>query len=240
MTAPTASPTTPTAPATSQAAQAAVAVAIGLAITKLWPSLDVAHLRRSLPGFKAAVAVEVQRHAQASAALAARQYQQQRVAAVGAGGYTPAPADPPPVALIAQAADWAVQPLWNSSPAIADAKARLAASSERLVLDAGRDTIIANVERDRKAQAWARVPEPGACSFCLMLATRGATYRSERSAGFRSHDNCRCHVEPVFTAYEPSAAIRQAQALWATSTRGKSGNDARIAFRQAVEGRTKQ
>jgi len=42
----------------------------------------------------------------------------------------------------------------------------------------------------------------------------------------------------VFTAYEPPARVREAQALWVSSTRGKSGNAARIAFRQAVEGRT--
>jgi hypothetical protein len=61
---------------------------------------------------------------------------------------------------------------------------------------------------DRKAKGWARIPEPGACSSALMLATRGAVYRSEKGGDFKSHDNCRCHVEPVFTAYEPSAQVR--------------------------------
>jgi hypothetical protein len=232
---------------------------VGLAIAKLWPSLDLLHLRQSLPAFKAAVAVEVQRYAQASATLAARQYRQERVAAGMGGGFTPVPADPPPVEQIAQAVDWALQPLWNSNvlaaatgqpetaptealpsagSALADAKARLAAATEQQVLDAGRNTVIDNAQADRKARGWARVPEPGACSFCLMLATRGAVYRTETTAGFKSHDNCRCHVEPVFTAYEPPAAVREAQALWASSTGGKSGNAARIAFRQAVEGRT--
>jgi len=238
--------------AASQAAQAGLAILVAAAITKLWPSLDLLNLRRSLPTFKAAVAVEVRRHAQASATLAARQYRADRVRAGVGGGFTPVPADPPSVEQIAQAVDWALQPLWNSAvlggpeqdaaqsagSAIADAKARLAASTERLVLDTGRNTIVDNAGRDRKAKGWARVPEPGACSFCLMLATRGAVYRSERTASFKTHDNCRCHVEPVFTAYEPPARVREAQALWASSTRGKSGNAARIAFRQAVEGRT--
>lgn len=236
-------------PPDPQAAQAGLAVLIGLAIAHLWPSLDFLHLRQSLPAFKAAVAQEVQQHAQVSATMAARQYRQQRVAAGVGAGFTPRPADPPPLEQVAQAVDWAVQPLWSAdvlteplteagSTAIADAKARLAAASERLVLDAGRDTIIGNAQADRKARGWARVPEPGACSFCLMLATRGAVYRDEAKADFRSHDNCRCHVEPVFNAYEPSAAVRQAQALWATATSGKSGAAARKAFRQAVEGRT--
>jgi hypothetical protein len=176
-------------PPDAQASQAGLAVALGLALAALWPNLDLANLRRDLPAFKAAVAQQVQRYAAASATLAARQYAQQRKAAVG-GGFSPRPADPPPVEQVAQAVDWAVQPLWSAdvltqplteagSTAIADAKARLAASSERLVQDTGRNTIIGNVQRDRQAKGWARVPEPGACSFCLMLATRGAVYRSE-------------------------------------------------------------
>jgi hypothetical protein len=262
------SPQQPPPPEQAQASQAAVALGLTLAIEGLWPHLNLADLRGSLPAFKAAVAQQVIAHAQASATLAARQYRSERARAGVRGGFTPVPADPPSVEEIAQSVDWAVQPLWNANvaahaesggtativeapaapepstevppagSAIADAKARLAAASERQALDAGRDTIIENAQRDAKARGWARVPEPGACSFCLMLATRGAVYRSESKAAFKSHDNCRCHVEPVFNAYEPSALIRQAQALWASSTRGKSGNAARIAFRQAVEGRT--
>jgi len=258
-----------------------LAVVLASSLAALWASLDVTRLATALPAFKAGVAAVVIRHAQASAALAAQQYQRQRVAAGVGGSFRPSAAPPPKVAQIAQSVDWAVQPLWNynvqtaahenqqrlrealaatgtptadyldallqiepaqeapsAGSAIADAKARLAASSERLVLDTGRNTVIDSAQRDPKAKGWARIPEPGACSFCLMLATRGAVYRSESTADFKSHDNCRCHVEPVFTAYEPSAAVRQAQALWASSTRGKSGNAARIAFRQAVEGRT--
>lgn len=46
-------------------------------------------------------------------------------------------------------------------------------------------------------RAWRRVPEAGACPFCLMLATRGAVYRNERTAGDSNdyHWRCRCSVE---------------------------------------------
>lgn len=251
-----------------QASQAGLAITLSSAIALLWPSLDLTNLSPSLVAFKAAIALEVQRHARAAATLAVGQYRRQRAAAGVTGAFTPVPADPPPLEQIASSVDWAVQPLWtpnvaapagaapvsipreapSAGTAIADAKARLAASSERLVLGAGRDTVIDNVHRDRKAKGWARIPEPGACSFCLMLAARGATYQEHsfdranaRFVGqgdFKAHDHCRCHADPVFTAYEPSAEIRQAQQLWATSTRGLSGNAARIAFRRAVEGRT--
>jgi hypothetical protein len=85
-----------------------------------------------------------------------------------------------------------VQPLWSpdvlaqpvteaGSTAVADAKARLAAATERLVLDAGQQTIVQNVAADRKARGYARIPEPNACAFCLMLATRGAVYKTDRA-----------------------------------------------------------
>ena len=36
-----------------------------------------------------------------------------------------------------------------------------------------------------------RVPAPGACSYCLALASRGAVYRDEQTA-LASHQSCRC------------------------------------------------
>lgn len=67
-----------------------------------------------------------------------------------------------------------------------------------------------------------RVPEPGACAFCLMLATRGAVYSSASTAGGdnRFHAHCRCHpqAETRFDArydvvISPADANRQI-AVW--------------------------
>jgi hypothetical protein len=212
-------------PPDPQAAQAGLAILVGLAIAKLWPSLDLLHLRESLPAFKAAVTREVQQHAQASATMAARQYRLQRVAAGAGAGFTPRPAAASPVGAGRGDVDYAVQPLWSAevlaepvteagSSAIADAKARLAAASERLVLDAGRDTIVSNVQATGRRRAGLGCPSRAPATSALMLATRGAVYKcrstspttqASRVRAFEVHDNCRCHVEPVFTAYEPSA-----------------------------------
>lgn len=45
--------------------------------------------------------------------------------------------------------------------------------------------------------AWRRAPEAGACDFCLMLATRGAVYKTQRTAGDgnKYHRRCRCRAE---------------------------------------------
>lgn len=58
--------------------------------------------------------------------------------------------------------------------------------------------------------AYARVPEPGACAFCLMLGSRGAVYDHETVLGEvgRYHDNCRCLAIEV-TGRAPLPQINQ-------------------------------
>ena len=44
-------------------------------------------------------------------------------------------------------------------------------------------------------ERWRRVPEPGACDFCLMLATRGAVYASQETAGRDNDYHAHCHCD---------------------------------------------
>ena len=64
------------------------------------------------------------------------------------------------------------------------------------------ETIIANVGRDKDRGArFARVPTGfETCTFCLMLASRGAVYHTRKSAGEwkRFHRGCDCKVVPSF------------------------------------------
>ena len=64
------------------------------------------------------------------------------------------------------------------------------------------ETIIANVGRDKdKGVRFARVPTGfETCTFCLMLASRGAVYHTRKSAGeFKHfHRRCDCKVVPSF------------------------------------------
>lgn len=116
--------------------------------------------------------------------------------------------------------------------------AQVDALAAQMVLDAGSREIFAAVENDPKPTRVARVTRPGACSFCLMLAVRGAVYRSENSASFRAHTYpglCRCDIEPVWGEYEPPAHIRAAQALYSEATADlPRGADRANAFRRAV------
>jgi hypothetical protein len=88
------------------------------------------------------------------------------------------------------------------------------------VLQPGRETVMQSAHRDNAG--YARIPEPGACNFCLMLASRGFVY-SKESAGEtkKFHGNCRCVVLPswdetrarVEYGYDPDALYDQYRAL---------------------------
>jgi len=211
--------------------------------------LDLHNLQATMPAFVAAVRAIVARYGQASAAAALTYYKAERTAAAVPGRpvskLAPSPAD----SVIESAVSWATTDLYGPvSPQTTDAAmTKLDGAVANMVLDQSRDTIIGAVRQDKYAKGWVRVTAPGACSFCIMLALRagvGMLYTSKQSADFRAHTPgpnggglCRCHAEPVFTAYEPSAHMREMQKLWKDSTKGRSGNDARNAFRQAVEGR---
>ncbi len=225
-------------PATEyQRQQSALADGLGVQLGAAWALLDVAALARTLPAFAAAVAALVHRYGSASAGVAADFYGAARAAAGVKGSFTVPLADPAGLEQVSQSVGWATKGLWSAQPEVEAAKTLVKGAAERLVLDAGRNTVVQAVQRDRQARGWARVTQPGCCYFCAMLASRGAVYRSERTADFQAHDHDRCVAEPVFGVYEMTAAARGFQALWRDSTRGHSGDAAIKAFRQAYEGR---
>lgn len=222
--------------------QAALVSLIPSLLRQAWPLLDLHNLQATMPKFTAMVRAIVARYGQASAAGALAYYKTERAAQNVPGRpslkLAPSPAD----SVIEDAVSWATTDLYGpvTTETTTAAMARLDESVSQLVLDQGRATIIGAVKADKYAKGWARVTSPGACSFCVMLALRsgaGMLYKRQSSADFQAHDHCRCHAEAVFTAYEPSAHMRDMQALWESSTNGRSGADARNAFRQAMAGK---
>jgi hypothetical protein len=81
--------------------------------------------------------------------------------------------------------------------AMANAFVQSSGAATRIVLDGGRDTIRETLAADPAAAGWTRVVGGSACSFCEMLAGRGAVYSAE-TADFASHDHCGCMAEPVY------------------------------------------
>lgn len=63
------------------------------------------------------------------------------------------------------------------------------------------ESVERNARRDPLKPRWARVPSGAeTCSFCLMLASRGFVYRSEKSAAgkYHGHPGCDCRIVPGF------------------------------------------
>lgn len=236
-----------TAGSDAQAAQIGLTAVIGTDLTQALARIDTSDVAGSMPEFFALVKALVNRYGQASATLAARYYIARRTAA-GLPAIHVKPASLPPLPQVNATLGWATTPLRETGD-LATTESNVKGAVDRLVLDVGRRTLTDAVQSDRKARGWARITEPTACSFCRLLATRGAVYKSEDTAGrganekfvgegeFKFHNHCHCTIEPVFGVYEMTAQARDDLALYKDAARGLSNNAARNAFRQAVEGR---
>lgn len=79
------------------------------------------------------------------------------------------------------AARWAIGPLFAEDPN--GALSNLLGAAQRLVMQPGRDSVIASAALDPVRTGVARVPSGATtCRFCVMLASRGPVYRSSVSA----------------------------------------------------------
>jgi hypothetical protein len=119
--------------------------------------------------------------------------------------------------------------LKDNEPDAAAAMTRdgLAGTGIRLVMNGGRDTITQAAQNDPLAKGWERVIEPGACSFCAMLAGRGTVYKAS-TVDFRAHDHCHCVARSVFVGQESVNSGLSAE--WAKATKGTHGAAARAAW----------
>lgn len=112
------------------------------------------------------------------------------------------------------------------------------------VLRSLNETVIANAGRDRKAGVrFARVPTGAeTCTFCLMLASRGAVYHTRKTAGeFRHfHRRCDCKVVPGFED-DPDAELVEGvrpdelRSQWAACKRVDDGVSAPSLTKAAVK-----
>lgn len=209
--------------------------------------LDLQDIRATTPRLAQVAKAISDAYGKASIQLAIRRFLQARQDAGRTAPPRLALIPQPTIEQIRPQVEWAVSGLYgplNDEPVtvggklyapVADRQATALSEFQgvldRLVSDQGRDQMIDSVKQDTEAVAWARVPEPDCCYFCALLATRGAVYKADSFAGaqgkfanhadrpsdVKTHDHCRCHVEPVFNIYEPSAQIREWEALYADS-----------------------
>ncbi|MEV4783983.1 hypothetical protein AB0K53_00765 [Streptomyces tuirus] len=217
-------------------------------------------LQATLPTWIEAVAALVARYSEASATLGADFYDGEREAAGVPGTFTVPLADPPPDEQVDASMRWATKDVWDRDPDVATAAqlepldVRLDAAMskaegavDRLVLNGGRETVLQAVARDPQAVAWARGAALGCCSFCALMSSRGATYRTAGTAGREAnerfegdtgqakfHNWCRCVVVPVYRgqAFELSPHAAEWDRLYREHAQGHPGEQLRL-FRRA-------
>ena len=129
----------------------------------------------------------------------------------------------------------------------------LSGTASRLTLEGGRSVVAETAQNDADAIGWMRVTDGDPCSWCAMLASRGAVFKSAATAGgrknvgfaghgqFKFHDHCGCTVVPVFDHDDPR--LDHADDLydqWVQATQGHSGNAAVNVWRRYWENRNQQ
>ncbi|MBP2581925.1 hypothetical protein J3A78_002403 [Streptomyces sp. PvR006] len=206
-------------------------------------------LEATVPDWIAAVRALVDQYGAASSALSADYYDAERIDAGAPGRFSVPLAEPPPDEQVENSLRWATKDLWPRDPEdpttteaqlapmevrLSQAERKAEAVTQKLVADQGRATVQEAVRRDRQATAWARSAALGACSFCMLLATRGAVYKQD-TADFQAHDGCHCGVVPVFKGqrFELSDHAREWERLYREFAAPHSGDQLRR-FRLAL------
>lgn len=223
--------------------------------------VDPARLQATVPTWIEAVTALAARYSEVAATLAADFYDGERDAAGVSGTFTVPLAGAPPGEQVDASLRWATKDLWPRAEADAtDAQlepldVRLAAAmtkadgaTQKLVADRGRATLRQAVDGDPGAVAYARAAALGACSFCKLMASRGAVYANAQTAGrdandrftgdasvVKFHNNCHCGIVPVFRGqrFELSPQAAEWDRIYREHAQGHPGDQLRL-FRRAL------
>lgn len=133
-----------------------------------------------------------------AAVLGADWYDALRYAPPSAASFRALLADPPNIEQAEVSARWALGPLFQAEPDPVSALSLLGGATQRLVLQAGRDTVFRSASQDPVRTGFARIPVGVTCKFCTMVASRGFVYHTAASAGESNqwHDDCDCVIAP--------------------------------------------
>jgi len=196
----------------------------------LWGQLPHANAIVTRDALLESVPLMVTQYGEVAGAAAADFYDLMREKSAAPGRFVADLADPIDVEDLRGQIRWSITPLFDrENPNPDDALSRLEQKVDEYTLQPGRDTIARSVERDPAKARWARVPVGKTCSFCLMLASRGAVYRSAESAGQsrKYHGDCDCTPTPFWgndpypEGYNPDALYEKYNAARTAASSGK-------------------
>lgn len=175
-----------------------------------------------------AIPLIIESHGNLTAELAAELYALARVTAGLDDLFTPTPFVDIPEEMIAGSVQWALTPLEKVTgtpgkhtpprAAFSEAKERLIRVTTRLGRKAAAQTVLENALRDPENPRMRRVPSPGACGWCMMLAARGYTYDKDTvlktHAGTKYHDRCKCSSEPQYADEDTPPFLKRLEEAW--------------------------
>lgn len=246
-----------------RAAQRRITAGLLRDLRRLRRLLNPSRLQSSVPTWITAVQAAIDQYGHASGALAADFYDAQRAAADVSGRFTVPLADPPPAEQVENSLRWATKDLWPRDPddptttvaqkqpmavRLEAAEVKAEQVAQRLAAEEGRATIRQAVDRDREAVAYARAAALGACSFCKLMASRGAVYKNAQTAGrdanerfsgadsvVKFHNDCHCTIIAVFRGqrFELSAHAAEWDRIYREYAAGHPGDQLRL-FRRAL------
>lgn len=164
-------------------------------------------------------------YGEAAAVVGADWYADLRDEAGAPGAFAPDLPEQPGPERYRALAGWAVGPLFAATEAD-KALTRVAGGLQRVVAGMDRKAVEVNIERDPARARYARHASANACTFCRLLATRGAVY-SEKSAtrtlgGSKYHDACHCVAVPVWDEYEPAPYVNEWQDAYEAASGGSA------------------
>lgn len=167
-----------------------------------WASLDHFNPLQAVAALEAFLPEVIAAYGDVGAAAAADYYMEIREESGVAKAHRVQVASPTPREQSVISTKWAVGPIFSQEPNPIAALTNLIDITDRLIKKPGRDTLVTNIQRDPVRARYARVPTGAeTCTFCLMLASRGADYLTEASAeaATKYHNLCNCVVTPVWS-----------------------------------------
>jgi hypothetical protein len=87
-------------------------------------------------------------------------------------------------------------------------------------VEAPRDNAMEAIKKDKRAIGNARFPNGDACDFCMMLASKGPVFSSEK-VGFAAHRACKCMGRAVYEGYVNSPLVQERTDKWLENKAGK-------------------
>jgi hypothetical protein len=204
-------------------------------LAQLWRAIDLTDARTATSVLLAEVPTLTTMYGDMAATLSADLYNEIRAEARPPGRFSARPAATASRTQVDPLVRWSVTPVWAEEPNAAAAFQRLAGGVTRLSLRPAGETFIESARRDPAKPKWARTTHPGACAFCLMLASRGSVYTSN-APYFESHDYCRCSAVQVYRGQEDPEDNQRLSVEWGEAVGDSRGDEALKKWRSHVDG----